>query len=157
MRLSTALDGGGLLDVGCYCVNAARMLAGEPERVHAERTTGGDGVDVTFAAVMRFRGQVLAHFDAGIVLSDRSDLEVTGDRGSLLLEDPWHCREPVILWRQDGETRRIEVEHADSYQLEVEDLSAAIAGSCRPLLGREDAVGQARAIEALFVAADLGG
>jgi D-xylose 1-dehydrogenase (NADP+, D-xylono-1,5-lactone-forming) len=154
VRLSVALDGGGLMDVGCYCVNAARMLAGEPERVHAERTVGGDGVDITFAGVMRFADGVLAHFDAGVVLADRSQLEVVGDRGTLLVSDPWHCREPGIVWRRDGETRRIEIERADSYRLEVENLSAAIRGTERPLLGREDAVGQARAIEALLAAAE---
>jgi D-xylose 1-dehydrogenase (NADP+, D-xylono-1,5-lactone-forming) len=154
VRLSRALDGGALMDVGCYCVNAARMLAGEPEHVDAEQTTGGDGVDVTFAGVMRFAGDALAHFDAGVVLTDRSQLEIVGDRGSLQVSDPWHCREPRILLERDDDTREIEIERADSYQLEIENLSAAIAGSGRPLLGRDDAVGQARAIEALFAAAD---
>jgi D-xylose 1-dehydrogenase (NADP+, D-xylono-1,5-lactone-forming) len=156
VRLSAALDGGGLMDVGCYCVNAARMLAGEPERVHAERTVGGDGVDITFAGVMRFADGVLAHFDAGVVLTDRSQLEVVGDRGALLVSDPWHCREPGIVWRRDGEIREVEVEieRANSYRLEVENMSAAIGGAARPLLGREDAVGQARAIEALLAAAE---
>jgi D-xylose 1-dehydrogenase (NADP+, D-xylono-1,5-lactone-forming) len=153
VRLSTALDGGALMDVGCYCVNAARMLAGEPEQVRAFETKGGDGVDVTFAGVMRFAGDVLAHFDSGLVLSDRSQLEIVGDRGALLLSDPWHCREPGIDWRRDGETRRIAIEPADAYRLEVENLSAAIAGTARPLLGRDDAVGQAAAIEALLAAA----
>jgi len=30
IRLLTELDGGSLMDVGCYCVHAARHLAGEP-------------------------------------------------------------------------------------------------------------------------------
>ena len=29
---SASLEGGALMDVGCYCVSAARLLAGEPER-----------------------------------------------------------------------------------------------------------------------------
>ena len=33
-------------------------------------------------------------------------------------------------------------------------MSGAIRGSVEPLLGRADAVGQARAIEALYAAAD---
>jgi xylose dehydrogenase (NAD/NADP) len=155
VRLSRGLDGGGLMDVGCYCVNAARMLAGEPERVHAERTVGGDGVDVTFAAVMRFPDGVIAHFDAGLALAPRGELEVVGERGSLVLPDPWHCREPVIVWRRDdGVVQRIEIEPADPYALEVEDLSSAIADSRRPLLGRADALGQARAMQALLAAAE---
>jgi D-xylose 1-dehydrogenase (NADP+, D-xylono-1,5-lactone-forming) len=54
VRLSAALDGGALMDVGCYCVNGARLLAGEPQRVGAEQVLGGDGVDVAFAATLRF-------------------------------------------------------------------------------------------------------
>jgi D-xylose 1-dehydrogenase (NADP+, D-xylono-1,5-lactone-forming) len=44
----------------------------------------------------------------------------------------------------------------DSYRLEVENMSAAIRGEASLLLGREDALGQARAIEALYAAADGG-
>ena len=45
-RFRPELDGGSLMDVGCYCVNAARLLAGEPERVYAEQVVGPSGVDV---------------------------------------------------------------------------------------------------------------
>jgi D-xylose 1-dehydrogenase (NADP+, D-xylono-1,5-lactone-forming) len=43
VRLSRALDGGALMDVGCYCVSAARLLAGEPVAVSAEYRRSGDG------------------------------------------------------------------------------------------------------------------
>ena len=52
---------------------------------------------------------------------------------------------------------RIEVEVVNSYRLEAENMSAAIRGEAPLLLGRADAVGQARAIEALYEAADTGG
>ena len=42
IRLQAALDGGGLMDVGCYCVSGCRTLAGaEPERASAELVPGG--------------------------------------------------------------------------------------------------------------------
>jgi xylose dehydrogenase (NAD/NADP) len=153
VRLQVAFDGGALMDVGCYCVSAARLIGGEPERVSAEQVLGGDGVDVAFAASMRFPGGVLAHFDAGLALAPRHHLEVVGEEGSLFLADPWHCRAPLIELRRGGDTKRIEIPAADSYQLEAENMGAAIRGEARPLLGREEAVGQARAIEALYDAA----
>jgi xylose dehydrogenase (NAD/NADP) len=156
VRLSAALDGGALMDVGCYCVSAARLLGGEPERVGAEQALGGDGVDVAFAGTMRFGDGVIAHFDAGLALAPRDELEVIGETGSLFLDDPWHCRSPVIEVRRDGGAERIELDPVDSYRLEAENMSAAIRGEAEPLLGREDAVGQARAIEALYRAADGG-
>jgi xylose dehydrogenase (NAD/NADP) len=156
VRLNTALHGGALMDVGCYCVSGARLIAGEPQRVSAEQATGGDGVDVAFAATMRFADDVLAHFDAGLALTTRDELEVLGEQASLFLDDPWHCRRPVIELRRDDGVERIEIEAVDSYRLEAENLSAAIRGETSPLLGREDAIGQARAIEALYEAAENG-
>jgi xylose dehydrogenase (NAD/NADP) len=156
VRLSTGLDGGALMDVGCYCVSGTRLIAGEPERVAAEQALGGRGVDVAFAATMRFSDDVLAQFDAGLALAARDELEVVGEHGSLFLDDPWHCRAPVIELRGEDRFERIEVPVADSYRLEVENLSAAVLGEAAPLLGREDAIGQARTIEALYEAAGTG-
>jgi D-xylose 1-dehydrogenase (NADP+, D-xylono-1,5-lactone-forming) len=156
IRLSAELDGGALMDVGCYCVNGVRLIAGEPGRVGAEQVIGGDGVDVVFAATMRCADDVVAQFEAGLVLATRDELEVVGEDGSLFLDDPWHCREPVIELRRNQGVERIEVPVADSYRLEAENFSAAVRGQATPLLGRADALGQARAIEALYEAAESG-
>ena len=156
VRLSRALEGGALMDVGCYCVSSARLIAGEPLRVGAEQVLGGDGVDVAFAATLRFPREVLAHIDAGLALADRDELEVTGDEGSLFLDDPWHCLQPVIELRRADGVEQIEVERVNSYRLEVENFSAAIRGEESALLGRDDALGQARAIEALYASAERG-
>jgi xylose dehydrogenase (NAD/NADP) len=153
VRLRGELHGGALMDVGCYCVSAARLLAGEPDSVSGHQLTGGDGVDVAFTGSMRFGDEVLAHFDSGIALAPRDELEVVGDEASLFLDDPWHCRTPLIELRRGDRVERITVDVADSYQLEAENLAAAIRGDGVPLLGRADAVGQARVIEALYASA----
>ena len=44
----------------------------------------------------------------------------------------------------------------DSYRLELENLSDAIHSEAELLLGREDAVAQARTIEALYRSAEEG-
>ena len=80
---------------------------------------------------MRFEGDLLAHFDAGLALAIRDELEVVGDAGALFLDDPWHCRKPVIELRRDDGVERIELEPVDSYRLEAENLSAAIRGERR--------------------------
>jgi len=156
IRLSTELDGGALMDVGSYCVSGARLVAGEPVRVSAEQVIGGDGVDVVFAGTMLCPDGVVAYFDAGLALATRDELEVVGEDGALFLDDPWHCRVPVIELRRDRGVERIELPVADSYRLETENMSAAVRGQATPLLGRADALGQARAIEALYEAADSG-
>jgi D-xylose 1-dehydrogenase (NADP+, D-xylono-1,5-lactone-forming) len=150
VRLAEDLDGGALMDVGCYCVSGSRLLGGEPDSVYGEQVSGASGVDVLLAATMRFPGDVLAQFECGFVLPDRDELEVVGSEGSLFLDDPWHARTPVIELRRDGGVEKIVLQPADSYRLELENLGDAIAGRAEPLLGREDAVGQARTIDALY-------
>ena len=48
----------------------------------------------------------------------------------------------------------VAVEHKDSYLLELDNVSGAILGESPLLLGREDAVGQARTIAALYRSAE---
>jgi len=149
IRLRTDVDGGSLMDVGCYCVSGSRLLAGEPEAVFGRAFIGPTGTDWAFTGSLRFRGDVFALFDCATCLPNRDALEVIGSDGSLFLDDPWHCLDPVIELRRDDGTERIEIEAANPYQLELEDLGRAIRTGSAPLLGRDDAVAQARAISAL--------
>jgi predicted dehydrogenase len=156
IRLRTDVEGGALMDVGCYCVSGSRLLAGEPETAYGEAWFGPSGTDWVFGATLRFADDVIATLDCGTALHERDELEAIGSEGSLFVDDPWHCQKPGIEVRRDDGVERIEVERADSYQLELENLSDAIRGEGRPLLGREDAVGQARALEALHRSATTG-
>jgi D-xylose 1-dehydrogenase (NADP+, D-xylono-1,5-lactone-forming) len=153
VRLDPALDGGSLMDVGCYCVSGARLLAGEPVHVYGEQVAGATGVDEVFTGSLRFPGDVLAEFDCGLVLPMRDELEAIGEEGSIFLDDPWHCRRPALEVRTPRGGEEIALDPVDSYRLELENMSDAIRGRAEPLLGREDALGQARAIDALYRAA----
>jgi D-xylose 1-dehydrogenase (NADP+, D-xylono-1,5-lactone-forming) len=156
IRLRTDVEGGSLMDVGCYCVSGSRLLAGEPESVFGRAYVGPTGTDWVFTGSMRFPGDVLALFDCGTSLANRDELEAIGTEGSLFLDDPWHCRTPVIELRRDDGVERIELEPVDSYRLEVENLADAARGDAPLLLGREDAVAQSRALEALHRSAETG-
>ena len=152
-RFSAELDGGAMMDVGCYCVSAIRFLAGEPRRVAATQLLGPSGVDVVFAGTLTHAGEVISHFDCGFVLPRRSELEVLGEEGSLYVLNPFVIISPGIELRRGGTVEQVAVEDADSYLLELENVSGAIRGVAPLLLGREDALGQARSIEALYGAA----
>jgi D-xylose 1-dehydrogenase (NADP+, D-xylono-1,5-lactone-forming) len=153
IRMARELDGGALMDVGCYCISGARLLGGEPELVFGEQVVGASGVDVGFFGILRFPDDVVAQIDASFVLPQRQRLEAIGDGGTLVLEAPWRSDwgGRVLV---NGEP--VEVPAADPYKLELENLAAAIAGEDDPLLGREDALAQARVIEALYRSADSG-
>jgi predicted dehydrogenase len=139
------------MDVGCYCVSGARLLGGEPESVAGAAAIGSSGTDWVFTGLMRFPGDVVALFDCGTSLPNRDELEAIGTEGSVFLDDPWHCQLPVIeLRRRLGGANRDR--GGESLPVGAEDLNAAIRAALPPLLGREDAMGQVRAIDACSAA-----
>jgi xylose dehydrogenase (NAD/NADP) len=156
IRLRTELEGGSLMDVGCYNVSGSRLLGGEAEHVFGEAWVGPSGTDWAFAGTIRFPANVIGTFHCGTALAEQDELEAIGSEGSLFLDDPWHCFSPGIELRRDGKVERIEVEREDSYRLELENLSDAIRGEGELLLGRDDAIGQARTLEALHASATSG-
>jgi len=150
IRMLAELDGGALMDVGCYCVSGARLLAGaEPERVHAEQVTGPSGVDVRLTGLLRFPHDVVAELTCSFT-ADHQGLEAIGGEGTLFVPGPWHGKEGLVLL--NGEEHRVEPQN--SYALELENVGAAIHGEAPLLLGRDDALGQARTIERLYAAAE---
>jgi xylose dehydrogenase (NAD/NADP) len=156
VRLSRELEGGALMDVGCYCVSGIRLVAGEPVGFAAQQVLGGEGVDVLFTGALTMPGEVLAHFDCGMVTVHRDELEVVGADASLLVDVPWRGGDApaVELHDGDGGVERFEATPANPYACELQELAAVAAGDRAPRFGRDDAVAQARAIEALYAVAD---
>ena len=149
VRWSAELDGGALMDVGCYCLSALRLVCGEPEHVSAEAV--GDAVDARTAAVLRFPGDVVGTFECGMDMAPRMELEVVGEAGALRVV-PWPAPGDITIVR-DGETETIASEPADPFALELEAFRAAVEDGTPLPFGREDAVAQARAIEMVSAAA----
>jgi predicted dehydrogenase len=156
IRLRTDVEGGALMDVGCYNVSGSRLLGGEPEHVFGEAWFGPSGTDWVLSGTLRFPGEVIGAFHCGTALPEQDELEAIGSEGTIFLDDPWHCANPVIEVRRDDGVERIELEREDSYRLELENLSDAIRGEGELLLGRADAIGQARTLEALHSSATSG-
>ena len=157
IRLDGELDGGGLMDVGCYCVSGVRLVAGaEPDRVSAEQVIGGKGVDIALSATLRFPDDVLAQFDCGLAVGHRHQLEAIGEDGSLFVADPWHGRAPGIQLTRGDEVETIEIADANPYTHQLEGFARAVRGEEPPLLGAADALGQARTIAALYASAESG-
>ena len=157
VRALPELDGGALMDTGCYCVSGSRLVAGEPVSVLAEQVTGSTGIDMALYGTMRFEGDVVSQIEASFVAPRRQYLEVVCSDGVLVAHAPFRVDWPGALELvRDGEVEEVEVPEANSYRLQLENLADAIAGTTPPLLGRADALGQARAIEALYRSAAAG-
>ena len=155
-RLSRELEGGALMDVGCYCVSGSRLVAGEPVEVSAIEVEGGDGVDVRFSrAALRERRARPLRLRARLREPPRA-------RGGRLGRHASPSR-PVALARAghrgaraDGSVERVEAERETPTPASCATFAAAVVGERPPLLGREDALGQARTIAALYESAATG-
>ena len=157
VRWAAGLEGGALMDVGCYGVSALRLICGEPERVLGEQVLGGDGVDGRFAAILRFPGDVLGSFDCGMDVHRRTGLEVVGSEGTLWVPSPWLALPtPLIVLSRGDLEERFEPLPVDPYGRELEEMGRAIAGGDPVRLGRADSLGQARVIDALYRSAASG-
>ena len=157
IRAQPDLDGGALMDVGCYCVSGARLLAGEPLAATAVQVTGSTGIDTSLYGTMRFDRDVVAQLAASFAAPRRQQLEIVGEEGVLRVGAPWRVdwAGSVELDRGGG-TETLDVPEANSYARQLENLADAIEGVAPALLGRDDALGQARAIDALYRAAASG-
>lgn len=157
VRWRPELDGGSLMDVGCYCVSGSRLLAGEPTAVQGEQVLAPSGVDVAFHGTLRFADGVVGQIDASFAAPEFQRLEAVGDEATLVVEAPWRpdWGGSLVVRRRDA-VERLDRPEGDMFRLELESFADAVAGEAPALLGREDALGQARAIDALYRAAETG-
>jgi predicted dehydrogenase/aryl-alcohol dehydrogenase-like predicted oxidoreductase len=96
--LANELGGGGILDVGCYCVSGARLVAGavlgsegaaEPLEVSGSGHIGVTGVDDWATATLVFDGGITAQLATGIRVDQRPRLAVVGSEGSIVMNEPF--------------------------------------------------------------------
>jgi len=153
IRLRPDLAGGGLMDVGCYCVNLSRLLMGEPSRAHAAAIFE-QGVDVRLAGMLRFsRG--LALFDCGLRLPPRQFCEVVGDEGTIFLPRPFQPEEDAALLfvrRGEGE-ERIEIPGTNQYVRMIDHFGECVRRGTPPRYPPEDSVANMRVLDLLRAAA----
>jgi predicted dehydrogenase len=129
-RQNPQMGGGALLDVGCYCISAARMLfADEPNQV-----LGVLDIDPRFGIDRMASAQLLfskgtATFTCGSQLAENQYVHIYGDKAALLVETPFipPLDRPVHLYMQNEEKREeILLPPQDHFVLQCEAFQRAI-------------------------------
>ncbi|HEV2033437.1 MAG TPA: Gfo/Idh/MocA family oxidoreductase [Candidatus Dormibacteraeota bacterium] len=98
-RMRREFGGGALLDVGCYTVNVARWILGEPEGVAAwarqgEGQSEGSDVDMTVSALLHFPSGATASVWASFESPEEQELMVVTKEGRQRLERPFSSQDP---------------------------------------------------------------
>jgi predicted dehydrogenase len=135
-RFQPDLGGGALLDVGCYTVNVARAILGEPAGVRAHARVKF-GVDLSTSALLDFGGGATASLWSSFESAEEQRLIVITRDGTSVLERPFSA------WRDPD----------DPYQLMVESFADSILRGEPAELALDDAIGNMRALDRIREAA----
>lgn len=92
-----ALGGGGILDVGGYCLSFARLLAGlaegkpfaEPTRFEAVGFHGPTGADEVSTALVAFESGLTAVLTCAVHHDIGTETVIYGELGQIVLPNPW--------------------------------------------------------------------
>lgn len=160
------LGGGGILDVGCYPVSLARLIAGaaeggafaDPVRVAgAVELHPATGVDVYAAATLQFASGMIAQVSSGVGLLQDNSARVYGTGGWLHVPEPWiPARESGTVRMQLHRAGKAEPEEivvsTDEwlYGLEADAFAAALAAGQRdvPQMSAADTLGNMAVLDA---------
>ncbi|MBC8242780.1 MAG: Gfo/Idh/MocA family oxidoreductase [Verrucomicrobia bacterium] len=148
-RYEPSQAGGGLMDVGCYCVNLTRaMMGAEPTDTACFAHLHERGVDDYAAGVLRFGDKTLATFTCGMTVANDWTTYIAGDDGEIAIHDPWLGDGTFTLTR-DGQVETIEAKtDTPLYALEAEAFAEAVGGAA-PWISRDDTLGNMRVLDQL--------
>jgi predicted dehydrogenase len=157
VRYQSDLAGGSIMDVGSYCVNFSRALAGrEPERVHAIANICETGVDDYAAGTLDFGNGTLAVFTSGMTVQADRTTFVGGSEGFLAFEMPWFCEGKFTICK-DGETETVQLGSLSSqYAMEADAMAKVLREGAAPFMTEQDTLGNMTALDQLRKAAGLG-
>ncbi|MDC1443661.1 aldo/keto reductase [Gammaproteobacteria bacterium] len=93
------LGGGAILDVGCYPLSMAKLIAGklnglsfaDPESIEAKGRLDSTGVDLQSEAHLIFSDNIEANIKCAIDEDYSNNLKISDGSIDLVASQPWHC------------------------------------------------------------------
>jgi len=142
--------GGSLMDVGCYCTNLVRAIAGsEPESVHAVAHLHESGVDDWAAGTLTFPDGILATFTSGMRVVSANNTFLCGSTGYIELPFPWLGDGRYEIVGKNGRESFQVASPLPHYALEAERFAEVVQDGAAPWISREDTLGNLRVLDDL--------
>jgi predicted dehydrogenase len=161
LRYIEALGGGALMDLGCYCMHWIRTVAGdEPTVVSATARCATPGVDLDIDAELAFTSGPTATLKCSMQPEDSAMsryLRVHGDAGMLELDNPVspHSGSTLTIESANASMPQLVSGGDTTFHFQLRHVIEVIEGRAEPLTGGDDAIGNMRAIDAIYRAAGL--
>jgi predicted dehydrogenase len=154
IRNQADIGGGGLLDIGCYCISLSRFLFNsEPQRVCGSIEYDPRlKVDRLASALLEFRNGI-STFACSTQLASHQRGEVFGTRGQIEIEYPFTPPQDTptkVVHREGGKIKEIVFEACDQYALQGDRFSRAILENSAVPTPIEDGVANMRVIERII-------
>jgi predicted dehydrogenase len=160
IRNQADIGGGGLMDIGCYCISLSRFIFDrEPDKVigiieldpvlKTDRLASGI-LDFSIGT---------STFTCSTQLAPYQRVHISGTAGRLEIEIPFNTPpdKPCKLWLQTDEAiKEIVFEVCDQYTLQCDEFSFSILNDLPVPTPLEDAVANMRIIEAIVASAEKG-
>jgi len=160
IRNMADIGGGGLLDIGCYCISLARFIfEAEPRQVCGIIEYDPQfGVDRLASGILDF-GKGISTFSCATQLAPYQRASIFGTEGRVEIERPFnpYVDRPCKIWHQRGnEVEEIVLEIYNQYTIQGELFSQAVLDDTEVPTPLEDAVANMEVIEALIRSAKSG-
>jgi glucose-fructose oxidoreductase len=156
IRTQRDRGGGPLLDLGIYCVNAARYVFGSEPTTAVARAASADErrfneIDEQVSALLTFPDDRLAQLTCAFGAYDQSSLSVVGTKGRLWLEPAFDYATDLVLGAElEGRkpTRKV-FPKRDQIAAELVAFARAVRDGVDPEPSGTEAVADLRALDAI--------
>jgi predicted dehydrogenase len=167
VRNQADIGGGGIMDIGCYPITAARYLfEGEPKRVVSLVERDPDfGTDRLASVMADFGNGRQLNFTCSTQTAGHQRVQVLGSKAKLDIIIPFNAppdeRTAITIDTGapfDGSLARREILPAvDQYTEQAEAFALAVLGEKQLPWGIEDAIASMKVIDAIFASEKTGG
>jgi predicted dehydrogenase len=160
IRNKAEIGGGGLMDIGCYCISLSRFLFGtEPHRVCGIMEYDPQfKTDLLTSGILDF-GHGTSTFTCSTQLTSYQRVNIYGTGGRVEIEIPFNAPpdRPCKIWHQHGaEIDEIVLDVCNQYTIQGDLFSQAVLNDTDVPTPLEDAVANMKVIEALIGSAKSG-
>jgi len=160
IRNKAEIGGGGLMDIGCYCISLSRFIFGtEPLRVMGVvQLDDRFKTDKLSSGVLDF-GRGTSVFTCSTQLAPYQRVNIVGTEGRVELEIPFNAppNKPCLLWHQTKRgIEEIFFDVCDQYTEQADAFSLSIINGSKVPTDFEDALSNMRVIEKIFKSAETG-
>ena len=154
VRNKPDIGGGGMLDIGCYCISLSRFLFNdEPRRVFGVVEYDPKfKIDRLASGILEFRAGA-STFTCSTQLSAFQRVNVIGTAGRIEIEIPFNAppKKRCTIWHQgESRLRQIRLARCNQYTIQGDLFSQAILNDTDVPTPLDDAVANMRVIDAVF-------